>query len=210
MTSTSSFPPSLVHQSPKVKRSRDPSSPRAPREHGFWVMLALTVLAGLGLSPSWLGAAVASITFLGALLGAAWIGRRIRKNAGLQIASSMLLGLAAAPIALAGGASVMSAWLVAFGLGTAFTAGALTVTSVLLRARRRPAQADIAGWCGFAIPVTLSASFLLMGQPCKALALGVTALYALTLLMLQPTAKALKPIGLTISAAHATTALLLL
>ncbi len=210
MTTTSPMHPSLAHESARAKRPRVPPAARAPREHGFWVMLALTVLAGLALRASWAGAAVASITFLGALLGAAWIGKRIRKNPSLQVVSSMLLGLSAAPIALAGGASATSAWLLAFGLGTAFTAGALVVTSVLLRARRRPAQADATGWCGFALPVTLSASFLLVGHPYKALALGITALYALTLLLLQPSAKAMKRIGISISAAHAATALLLL
>ncbi len=209
MTTTSSIDPSLTPRA-SMKRARAPQSPRAPREHGFWVMLALTVVAGLGLAPSWLGLAVALAVFAGAMIGAAWIGKRIRKNPSLQVGSSMLLGMAAAPIALTGGAAAASAWLLALGLGTAFTAGALSVNSVLLRARRRPAQADATGWCGFALPVTLSASFLLMGHPCKALALGITALYALTLLLLQPSAKALKRIGLTISAAHATTALLLI
>ena len=39
---------------------------------------------------------------------------------------------------------------------------------------------------------------------------GTLALYALTLLLLQPSAKAMKRIGISISAAHAATALLLL
>ncbi len=182
---------------------------RAPREHGFWVMMVLALAAGLLLQPSWVGLATALGIALALVAGAVVIGRRIRKNPALQLASTVLLGLVPAPIALVGGAEMGQTLLVAVGLAAAFTAGGLLVVSVLQRARKRFSTAAWTRWSACLLSAAATIWYLAGGHPYKAAALAVTTLYCVGVLWWCPSAKRLKAIGLSISAAHTLSVVLL-
>ena len=143
---------------------------RAPREHGFWVMMVLALAAGLLLQPSWVGLATALGIALALVAGAVVIGRRIRKNPALQLASTVLLGLVPAPIALVGGAEMGQTLLVAVGLAAAFTAGGLLVVSVLQRARKRFSTAAWTRWSACLLSAAATIWYLAGGHPYKAAA----------------------------------------
>jgi hypothetical protein len=184
-------------------------SQRAPREHGFWVMLLLALGAGVALGPSARGLGAALAVGLGAIGGASLVGRRIRKNAPLQTFAAAGLGASAGAVAALGGAELAGAARLGAVLALAFVAGALAVRAVLERARRQPEAARRLAAAGALLPALGAAGLWVSGgTSAQSAALGVTALYCGAVALAAPSAKRLRLLGLTIALAHLLTATL--
>jgi hypothetical protein len=146
---------------------------------------------------------------LAAVVGAALVGKRIRKNPGLQAASSVAIAFTPLPITWAGGATLSESLLLVLPLGVAYLAGTFCVRAVLERARRNPQLSRLAGLISVLVPAGAATILYFVAGPLAAAALAVTTAYCLIVFSASPSAKRLKLIGLTISFAHAATGLFL-
>jgi hypothetical protein len=183
---------------------------RAPREHGFWVMLSAVVLAAFIRNPGFAAAFVGVST----VLGAAWIGgevrARIRREERLQIASGAVLAVAGIPIELAGGARFLDAfanagaWVVVFGT---FTLCVLAGTARSSRIRRD--QVSFLTLLAFLIPLGAASGFAFAGFRAPALACLLAAVSSVAFAIWRPGAKQMKAMGLSLAGAATFVALVL-
>jgi len=187
-----------------------PRKTTAPREHGFWVLLGISLFVALARFPSWKGAALALALAVFTIAAAMLVGRRIRKNPALQAAASVMLSLLVLPIALSSGASLAHAAHVTVALGAIYMAGTYCVRAILERARRAPAKSRAAGVTSIALPFLVGVAAHALGGTWIAAALAVTTVYCGVVFAAAPSAKRLKVIGLTISFAHGLSAALLI
>lgn len=161
--------------------------------------------AGLALAPAPARLALVPTALLGAAAVALALRRLERTTAG-EIVIASALATAAAPIALAAGASPRSALSAAVAWVAAFTAATLSVRAILLRARtrgatdRRPAAA--LGICALVAAVTWAAARGVLAWA-AAVALLPVALPALALTVLRVRPQRLTAVGWTIAAASA-------
>ena len=177
----------LVVLGHRGKRMKLDDSARAWR----WlsVLVAGTALAGAGglaIAPAALAAAALAAIPACVLVGFAWR-RKERTLAGELVAAISLTG-AAAPVAVAGGASLAAAgWMwISWALGYALTV--IAVHRVIARHKRPASLADV-----IAFVVTLVA---VCGLAYRGLAIGLPlAAVSLALLIVVPSAKHLRAIG---------------
>ncbi len=187
---------------PQVKRPSHGKARAVPREHGFWVMLAVVLLSAcirVSASPAALALAFAIAT--GAVIVAGRVGRLLRKRPELQATASLVLAASGWPVLLVGGESAPEASLFSGAFGVLFLAGAFAVQAVLDRARKRPERAAVAAAASIALPAIASAGFLMVSLSTAA-GVALTGIYALFLFAWQPAAKKLKTIGWTLALCH--------
>lgn len=180
----------LGHRGPRMKTE---AGPRATR----WLAALLgtaTVAGALGLvlAPQVLPIAAVCAVFTCVLVGFAWR-RKEHTLAGELVAAVSLTG-AAAPIAVAGGAPLAHAsWLwTSWALGYAVTIFA--VHRVIARHKQRARNADILAFLG---TLAVSCGFAYL----RLLAALPLAVAALVLVIVAPSARYLRPIGVALTAA---------
>jgi hypothetical protein len=172
-----------------------------PNEHGFWVMLSAAVLsAELRADFDRFALMMGALVFFVAVASAALFHRRIRSHEGAQLAATAGLGIAGAPIEWAAGlplGSVLSgslAWLVIF------LASSFLVRAAFARSSRKPGTSSTS-WQRAALLLLGSAFALLAlsGRPVEARACVMAAAVCAVLSWWGPTAKQLKPLGLSLA-----------
>lgn len=198
------------HASPEARRGIRKSAAHTPREHGFWVLLGLSLSSALLRTPSWAAFSAALAMAFFSIVGAVLVGRRIRKNIALQIAASVLIAATILPIVFAGGAPLDEGLALAGPLAVAYVAGTLCVSAILERARKAPLRSRVAGLSSTVFPATAATFLYFHVSPFVAFALLITTMYTGAVLALRPPAKKLKFVGISISFAHALTAVLLI
>jgi hypothetical protein len=174
------------------------TTPIAPREHGFWVILGVVVLSALSRTGSSGAAlAVALAVVIGAVALGSITGRRIRRSAVLQLVATGALSLAGIPIELAGGATSANAALDACAWLAVFTAAALGVRACFARSSRgRRDRATLLGLGSIVVPLVVAGLFALASLQAHALATLAVALGIAGTALFRPTAKHLKPVGI--------------
>lgn len=183
---------------------------RAPREHGFWVLLTLALAFGFFPQASWRAAAISSLTAMVFIGGAVIVGKRIRKNAPLQAFGSAGLALAAFPGLWLSGQSLQEIAHSLLPLGVMFVAGTFAARAVLERAKKKPAEAGKAALASVILPAAFVLIALLLGQLNRAAALLLTLAFCAALGLMMPSAKRLKQVGIGIAVSHSASLALLL
>jgi hypothetical protein len=195
----------MVHTRSRAFRS---SGANVPREHGFWVLLAVTVGASLLRASSWTAFYVALVTTTLVIISATIVGKRVRKNIPLQAAGSTAVAFSALPILVLGEVPLIDALALSFTLTVAFLSGTFCVQAVLYRAKKLPKEEKLAASASVLLPLTTAALANQLFGVWPAVALALVASYTLTVALLAPSARGLRPIGLSISALHIAASLL--
>lgn len=172
-----------------------------PREHGFWVMLGAAILsaelrAELTVSASSCGVVV----FVGAVASACRLRRKIRSHEGAQLAATASLGLVGAPVEWAGGLPLSAVVASTLARLAVFLASTFLVRAAFARSARRPSWSS-GRWQGAAL-VLLGGAFValtLAKRPVEARACALAGVACLALACWSPTAKQLKPLGLSLA-----------
>jgi hypothetical protein len=176
---------------------------RLPREHGFWVMLGAVAITSLVRARFTSDALVAAaITLPLTTLGAAVIGRRVRKNRTYQLLASLALPIAAIPIELAAGIGVASVLVTVVAWSGVFLASALVVRGAFERSRPKGNPAPLEGGA-LAIVAIGGLGFACLGLVHQAIALGVSFVVLFFLVSRHPTVKQLRTLGLGLAGAAA-------
>jgi len=175
---------------------------RLPREHGFWVMLGGT-LAGSLLRTRTTAATllVAALVALVSVCGAAATHRRIRSQSSLQLAAALVLAFAGAPLEAAAGAP-LATLLVSAGVKSVVFISSVLIVRAALASSGKSGASRSAGlyFTALVLAVAGIAAFIAAKRPPEA---GVCLLAAAAILVSaqrRPTAKDLKPLGLSMTA----------
>lgn len=172
-------------------------------------MLVLSLSAGVFAATSLRALIFAAIFALFTVVGAKWLGKRIRKNLPLQLASALALAGLVVPIGLFGGASLSRVMAIALPLSLVFVADTLGVQAILFRARRAPKNADRLALLSVVLCATgaVLCGALISGQAGAALVVGVFLTTALA--WLRPSPRKLKQVGVVLGCANALSVTLL-
>lgn len=182
---------------------------RLPREHGFWVMTSAVVVTSLARGRFSASALlVLAVTLPLATLGAALIGRRIRKNRNYQLLAAVALPVVGIPIELAGGVGVASVLATALAWASVFLASALVVRSAFERSRPKGSPAALEGGA-LAVVAIGGLGFACLGLVHQAVALGVSFVVLFVLVSRHPTVKQLRTLGLALAGVAAGAAIAL-
>jgi hypothetical protein len=172
-----------------------------PNEHGFWVMLSATVLSA-ELRADFVGLALATGTLVvaAAVASASLFHRKIRSHEGAQLAATAGLGIAGAPIEWAAGlppSAVLSGSLARLAI---FLASSFLVRAAFARSSRKPGVSS-SNWQRAALLLlgTAFAALILANRLVEARACVLAALVCVVLIWWGPTAKQLKPLGLSLA-----------
>lgn len=172
-----------------------------PREHGFWVMLAAVLVSSLlraGMALPSVAVAVVVTTSIVIVAGA--LHKQVRKSSNAQLASTLALALAGAPIEAAAGlgfsdiAGATAARLLVFSTGLFVVRAALARSSRLGAGRSKLFQL-----AAVLLPLAGVALFGLLGGSGEALACVLATVFAVFAAAWRPNAKKLKPLGLFLS-----------
>lgn len=193
-------------------RSRRLSLPRwLPREHGFWVMLGAALASALlrtkGERASLLVAALmASAAICGAMLSHRWI----RKHGAAQLIAAAMLALSSVPVELAAKLPTASVAVATLARGVVFVSSALIVRAAFAHSVRDGARRSLALRLS-AVSIAIFAAVLLLnaGWAAEAGACLSAALTCGIFVWKAPTAKQLKPVGLSLAALAVISALIL-
>lgn len=172
-----------------------------PNEHGFWVMLSAAVLsAELRADFGGVALAMGAVVLAAAVAAASLFHRKIRSHEGAQLAATAGLGVAGAPIEWAAGlpsSAVMSGSLARLVI---FLASSFLVRAALARSSRKPGISSRA-WQRAALLLlgTAFAVLALAGRIVEARACVMAAAVCVVLIWWKPTAKQLKPLGLSLA-----------
>ena len=175
---------------------------RVPREHGFWAILVVVVASALsrraGSSAAWL---VATGVAAGAIAAASVLGPRIRRSAALQVVAAGALSASGIPVQLAAGITPGAAALDACAWTAVFMASALSVRACFARTPRRAnhRSAALAFW-SIVLPLGLSIVFAELSLRAHATATLLVGAGAALIALRRPTAKHLKPVGISLVA----------
>lgn len=174
-----------------------------PREHGFWAMLLTVLVSSLLRTPPSPG--VVGVT-LGIVVAAVALGGHfsalVRKRPVAQLASSVLLAFAGAPVELAGGASLSSAAATTSTWAILFVSSSLTVRSVFASTGRLGANPwRSRGLTSLAVLSCLfsSVAFYRLSLPAHTGALVLGALGCTLIAIWHPSIKQLKPVGIALA-----------
>lgn len=182
---------------------------KPPREHGFWVMLTLALFVGVCMAPSWQSVVFAAL--LGALsVGLAmWLGRRIRKSVWLQALAGPLLAAWLIPVGVVGGMPPVEIIRIYTPLALAFLSTTLSVQAILYRAQKKEIAAARARWGAVAVALLGAFGGLVLQERRLTLALFLCFFCVTALLVLQPSARRMKQVGLVVTVVQLGVALLL-
>ena len=171
-----------------------------PNEHGFWVMLAASLISALlraRLTPL-----TAFATTLAGLLAVAFAGathRRIRRSERAQIAASVGLAASCIPVEVAGEVSPSNIASAFIARSIVFLCGALLVRAAFARsARGGAARSALLHIASFVIALLTAVLFLVSQRIVEAAACAMAASVCAIFLESQPTVKQLKPLGITL------------
>lgn len=184
--------------------------PRAPREHGFWVMLVVACGSGVALAPSLESVLGALLLVVASVFAASFVGKKIRKNVQLQAVAALGLGGLIFPIGVSGGASVGDSLFVATGIAGVFLSTTLTVSALLLRARRRVDSAARARAYAIALPLVSLVVAAATGQVEAFFVASSVALFSVAIAVRPPSLKKLRTLGLSVAAIQVLCALVLI
>jgi hypothetical protein len=172
-----------------------------PNEHGFWVMLSAAVLSAELRAEFGSVALVMGAVVLGAAItSASLFHRRIRSHEGAQLAATAGLGIAGAPIEWAAGlppSSVLSGSLARLAI---FLASSFLVRAAFARSSRKAGISSTV-WQQAALLVLAAALAVLAlaGRLVEARACAMAVAVCAVLIWWGPTAKQLKPLGLSLA-----------
>ena len=172
-----------------------------PNEHGFWVMLSASILsAELRAGPPLGNVSAGAAVFGLAVLLAGVMHRQIRGREGAQLGATAALAFAGAPVESIAGLSdteIAARTLARLGI---FVASALIVRSAFARSARKATVSSLALQLIALAIVAVVGVLLAIAQrfvEARACAMSVP-VYAI-LAWARPTAKQLKPLGLTLA-----------
>jgi hypothetical protein len=172
-----------------------------PNEHGFWVMLAAAL--GSALLRARLSFASAGVALGCALLAiaAGSAGHRsVRSSSRMQLAATVGLAFAGAPVELSGGLSAASVAVRSLARAVVFFTSALVVRAAFARsARRGEARSRRIAVASVVVPSLAGLAFLVAQRLPEAAACLMTSGLCAVLVHLRPTAKQLKPLGLALA-----------
>lgn len=181
-----------------------------PKEHGFWVMLGITVLSGIATAPS-LNSVLAAVALVVVMvLAAMFIGRGIRKNSLLQAMAAVAMGGAVVGLGLAGGGTVGEVLFVACPLTFVFVVTTVSVQGLLLRARRKRHAARGLAWGAVVLGIVGAGTCQWAFGWRGAVAVALSALVAIGFVASPPSPKKLKRVGLTIAGVQLLAALVVI
>jgi hypothetical protein len=182
-----------------------------PREHGFWVMLGAVVLSAFLRSGATLLLAAAALTVtVVAILGAVRMDRLVRRDGAAQVLSAGALGALSFPLDVVAGRTLTAAAATGLAWVAIFAASALVVRSLFARAGRRASRS--APWLAAVsvlAPGAAALGFALAGSRAESAASLLTAAGLGVLVLLRPTVKQLKPVGIGLAVLHAASAVVL-
>jgi hypothetical protein len=171
-------------------------------------LLAVTVSAALLRASSWSALLTAVVTSTLVIVSASIVGKRVRKNIPLQAAGSTAVALSALPILLSGEVPLRDSLALTLTLAVAFLSGTFCVQAILYRAKKSPQAERHAATASVLLPLAgATLADQIFGQ-WPAVALGLVAIYTLTVALLAPSARGLRRVGLSISAIHIAASLL--
>src|SRR5690606_20776642 len=124
---------------------------KPPREHGFWVMLFIALAVGVAAAPGWLALLSAACLALFSTGLAMWLGRRIRRNAWLQVLSGPSLATLAVPIGVIGGASLEKMLNLYLPVALVFLSTTLAVQAIFYRAQRKQSATQRAEYAALSV-----------------------------------------------------------
>jgi hypothetical protein len=139
-----------------------------------------------------------AVTLPLAILGAAMIGRRIRRNRNYQLLAAVSLPVAGVPIELASGIGVASVSSTALAWASVFLASALVVRGAFERSRPK-GNPTLLERSALAVVAFGALAFALAGCVREASALGVSFVALFVLVSRHPTVKQLRPVGLALA-----------
>lgn len=115
-----------------------------PSEHGFWVMLSVVLIAGVGRAEELpLAAGVAIVLGIATVLLGGTIHSAVRKTPWAQVASSAMLGALALPVEGIGRVAVPLAVHDSMAWMSVFAAFSLSVRAIFARARKGGSGASV-------------------------------------------------------------------
>ena len=173
---------------------------RLPREHGFWVMLALiTASALLRVRAAGWAPLVAVLVLVVAPLVGGLLSRQVRGHGSWQLASTAVLSAVGVPVLWAGGDSMLN--MLAFSLVwlSLNVAGALVVRAALQRRRAR-VKATLFECLGVRLPAGMLLGVLSISGWNERAALVVASAGLLLLVLQRLGPQNLKRLGLSMSA----------
>jgi hypothetical protein len=173
-----------------------------PNEHGFWVMLSAAVLsAELRASFGSAALSVGAVVFVAAVASASLFHRKIRSHEGAQLAATAGLGMAGAPIEWAAGLPPSTVLAGSVARLAIFLASSFLVRAAFARSSRKPGISSTR-WQQ-AVLLLLGIAFALLalaGRLVEARACALAVAVSVVLIWWRPTAKQLKPLGLSLAA----------
>jgi hypothetical protein len=172
-----------------------------PNEHGFWVLLSAAILSA-ELRAGFAGVAMGMgvVVFGAAVASASLLHHEIRRREGAQLAATAGLGLVGAPIEWSAGlplSVVLSGTIARLAI---FLASSFLVRSAFARSARKPTFSSSA-WQQAALLLlgTASVVLVLANQLVEARACAMAGAGCFALACWKPTAKQLKPLGLSLA-----------
>jgi len=150
-----------------------------------------------------------AVALLAALVGG-FAGRTIRRSSPVQVVSAAVLAAAGVPVELAGGATPESALAAATAWVPILAGSALLVRAAFARAAR--GKERTARWLeasAVTLPGAACAAFAVAGYYAEARAAGVAALGSCALVLVHPTVKRIRQIGIALASLALASALVL-
>jgi succinate dehydrogenase hydrophobic anchor subunit len=171
-----------------------------PSEHGFWVMLGAALASAiLRAKGDRLSLLVAALGAVAAISAGGLSHRQIRKSSAAQLAATVLLALCSVPVELAAGLPFPSIAAAAFARGVVFVTSALIVRAAFARSARNGSHRSLFLRVGALVIAILAAALLFfLGRMTEAVTCLIAACAYAVFVWSPPTAKQLKPLGLTL------------
>ncbi len=140
------------------------------------------------------------VVFVSAVGVASVLHRKIRRHEGAQLASTACLGLAGAPVEWAAGLPPSAVLASSVARVAVFVSSALLVRSAFARSARQ-ARFSSAAWQGTALMLlgTAVVGLAYANRPVEARACALAFAICIALTLWKPTAKQLKPLGLSLA-----------
>ncbi|MCP4443982.1 MAG: hypothetical protein GY811_01370 [Myxococcales bacterium] len=167
----------------QAKKTHSAVDLKVPREHGFWVMLVIALVASVGRSEELLHASgvAAALAALTIVLGGRFH-KKVRKTPWAQVVASALLGTLVLPIEGIGRVPIRLATVDSLAWIAVFSAFSLSVRAIFARARKGGSGVKATLLALTLPPTSGSALFLLDGHRNSAIAavgLGGCVLFAI-------------------------------
>jgi len=182
-----------------------------PSEHGFWVMLGAAQASSLLRTRGVPASVLAAVLVLVAVVAAASVShRRIRKNSAAQLAATATLALSSVPVEVAGALPFPSIASAALARLAVFVASALVVRAAFAHsARNGERRSMLLCSASLAIPALSAALLFALGRTAEAGTCVIAGAGCAIFAWSRPTAKQLKPLGLTLGGLALITAITL-